>query len=47
MALGDVREQRRPEEVAAIGQVAGGLVEVGALGLAGFDELRDLLELLL
>jgi hypothetical protein len=46
VALGDVREQRRPKEVAPVREVAGGLVEVGALGLAGLDELRDLLELL-
>ena len=45
MGLGDVREERRAEEVAAVGQVARGLVEVGALGLARLDELRDLLEL--
>ena len=45
MALGDVREQRRAEEVAAVGQVAGRLVHLGALGDAGRDELGDLLEL--
>ena len=45
VALGDVREQRRPEEVAALGQVAGRLVQLGALGHAGRDELGDLLEL--
>ena len=43
--LGDVREQRRAEEVAALGQVAGRLVHLGALGQAGRDELGDLLEL--
>ena len=47
VALGDVREQRRAEEVAALGQVAGGLVQVRALGLARRDELGDLLELAL
>ena len=45
VALGDVGEQRRAEEVAALGQVAGRLVELGALGDAGRDELGDLLEL--
>jgi hypothetical protein len=44
--LRHVREQRGPEEVAAIGQVAGGLVDLGALGTSGGDQLRDLLELL-
>ena len=34
-----------PEEVAALRQVAGRLVHLGALGHAGGDELGDLLEL--
>src|SRR4051812_44484583 len=45
MALRHVREQRRAEEIASIGKVAGGLVELGALGDTGRDELGDLLEL--
>ena len=45
MRLRDVREQRRAEEVAALRQVAGRLVELGAFGLTGGDELGDVLQL--
>ena len=47
MALGDVGEQRRAEVVAALGQVAGRLVQLGALVDAALDELGDLLQLAL
>ena len=45
MGLGHVGEQRGAEEVAALGQVAGGLVHLGAFSLAGSNQLGDLLQL--
>src|SRR3954451_22409991 len=45
IALRDVREDRRCEPVALLGQLARRLVDLGALLLAGGDELLDLLEL--
>src|SRR3954471_2787280 len=46
IALRDVREDRRREPVALLGQAAGRLVDLSALFLARRDELFDLLELL-
>src|SRR5581483_10984879 len=45
VALRDVREDGRREPVALLGEPAGWLVDLGALFLAGGDELLDLLEL--
>src|SRR5262249_17945603 len=47
VALRDVREDRRREPVALLGQTARRLVDLSALLLAGGDELLDLVELLL
>src|SRR5262245_42278755 len=45
VALRDVREERRHEPVAAIGELAYGLVDLGALVLPARHELANLLEL--
>src|SRR3954470_3791031 len=47
VALRDVGEHRRREPVPLLRQPARGLIDLGALLLAGRDELLDLLELLL
>src|SRR6476661_2811970 len=47
IALRDVRENRRHEPVALLGQAARRLVDLRSFVLAGFDELADLVELLL
>src|SRR5439155_24655500 len=47
IALRDVREDRRREPVTLLRQSARRLVDLGALLLAGFDQLANLFELLL
>src|SRR4029077_13518595 len=47
IALRDVREHRRHEPVALLGQAARRLVDLRSFVLTGFDELADLVELLL
>src|SRR6476469_5019574 len=47
IALRDVREDRRHEPVALLGQAARRLVDLRSFVLTGLDELADLVELLL
>src|SRR5207237_3875355 len=46
MRLRDVGEERRPEPVAALWELAGRLVDLGSLLHPGRDEALDLLQLL-